>query len=261
MQIIERVRLYKAEREWLTLSREIQLAREIHSRLLPAKPPGIPGYDMTGTSRAARSVGGDFFDFLLRGDRQLTIWLGDVVGKGLPAALLMANLQASIRAQTLTGAPIPTCLERANRSLCHSTASESFASLFYGVLDYQCHRFRYANAGHNAPFLVKRDGSVERPRTGATVLGFFEDWATETAEVTFAPGDLLVIFSDGITEATDADEEQFGEGRLSALVRNVRSRSASGVVEAILEAVNSYTAGLPQCDDMTLVAMRREPEG
>ena len=260
VQIVERMRLYKTEREWLTLTREVELARQIQGHLLPTEPPHVPGYDMAGATRSARTVGGDFFNFLARHDGSLAIWLGDVVGKGLPAAMLMANLQATIRNQTMTGAPEHVYLARANRALCDSTAAESFATLFYGVLDLKRHVVRYANAGHNAPFLLKAEGGCQRLHSGATVLGLFEDWATETAEVRFDPGDLLVVFSDGISEATNARDQQLGEQHLGTLCADLNGHTASEIVSTILDSVLEHTGDTPQSDDMTLVAVRRNPK-
>ena len=261
VQIVERMRLYKTEREWLTLTREVELARQIQSRLVPTEPPHVPGYDMAGVTRSARTVGGDFFSFLPRQDGSLAIWLGDVVGKGLPAAMLMANLQATIRDQTLTGAPEHVYLARANRALCQSTAAESFATLFYGVLDLKRHALRYVNAGHNAPFLLRADGGCQRLHSGVTVLGLFEDWSAKTDEVAFEPGDLLVVFSDGISEATNTQDQQLGERRLGTICDGMNGRAASEALGTILDSVAEHTGNAPQTDDMTLVAVRRNPKG
>jgi sigma-B regulation protein RsbU (phosphoserine phosphatase) len=257
-QVVENARLYEEEQALRRMQEEVRLASEIQLGLLPKASPKIPGYDIAGVSIPAQVVGGDYFDFIPVHQSKLAISLGDVSGKGLAAALLMANLQATIRAQTLLRLPPKECLKRSNSLMFQSTDSHKFATLFYGVLDAESHELCYSNAGHEWPFIFGASGDPVRLDVGGIVLSCMEDFPYEEAVVSLNPGDLLVIFSDGVTEAVNESREEFGEKGLSALIQKNLSESSRGLVEKIVAAVGQHAGNQPQMDDITLVVVRRE---
>ncbi|MBL7075531.1 SpoIIE family protein phosphatase [candidate division KSB1 bacterium] len=257
-QVIENARLLKEEQTLIKMREEIRLAHDIQSNLLPKKPPQLNGYDIAGESIPAQVVGGDYFDFIPVDENRLAFCLGDVSGKGLPAALLMANLQATIRGQTIIKPSPKDCLRHSNKLLYQSTESQKFVTLFYGILDSQKHQLRYSNAGHNSPLLFSEGEEPVPLETGGVVLSFMENFSYDEGVVSFNPGDLLLIYSDGITEAMDAGDEEFGEERLAALVKENMGESASGLIEKVITAVKRHAGDSSQMDDMTLVVIQRE---
>ena len=264
-QVIEAVRLYREEQELQLiqfemnkLHQEMNLAREIQTNLLPKSLPVLPGYDIAGISIPAKQVGGDYYDFIsLPGDR-LVFCLGDVSGKGIPAALLMANLQATLRGQTLGSPCARECLEQSNTLLYNSTDSEKFATLFYAILDIGANRLCYANAGHNYPFLISQKGEIQRLKSIGIPLGFLERFEFSEHSISLQPGDLLVVFSDGISEAMNSFSEEFGEGHIQEIIMTERNKSARTIVQSIVNSVNEYVAGCEQSDDITLICIKRK---
>jgi sigma-B regulation protein RsbU (phosphoserine phosphatase) len=256
-QIVENARLYEEEKAHSLLKQQIQLVSGIQTELLPKTSPDVPGYDIAGRNIPAQTVGGDYFDFIPVEPDQMCVCLGDVSGKGLPASLLMANLQATLRGQTHRDTNPSDCLKRCNSMLYRSTDPEHFATLFCGSLDVEKHSLRYCNAGHNYPFLFSVGKDPLRLETGGIVLGIMEQYPFEQGTVDLSPGDLLVIFSDGITEAINADEVEFGEDKLAELLAAHREDSASELIERTVKAVVDHAAGHPQADDMTMVVLRR----
>jgi len=256
-QVVENARLYEEERLYIKMKEELRLASRIQSDLLPKEPPQIPGYDIAATTIPAEQVGGDYYDFICCHQNRLVVCLGDVSGKGLPASLLMANLQATLRGQALL-TPIPKeCLARANRLLFNSTSPEKFATLFYAVLDLERQSFCYSNAGHERPILVKANGEALRLCTGGLPLGMVDEWVYEDESVDFHSGDLLVVFSDGIGETVDEQGEHFGDERALEVVKANAHFSAGGLMERILDAVRTYSGNSLQSDDRTLVVVKR----
>ena len=241
---------------------ELRLASKIQHDLLPESSPFIPGYDIAGKTIPARMVGGDYFDFIPVGQSRWAICLGDVSGKGLPASLLMANLQATIRGQTSVHDSPSGCLNRSNTLLCRSTGRNKFVTFFYCILDARQHRLHYSNAGHDPPLFFPRWDSGPQPtvrlEAGGTVLGVLEDTSYEEEVILLNPGDLLLLYSDGITEANGDAEEEFGEPRLISVAREHRGDSAVELVERILGSVGAHTGDRPQYDDMTLVVVKRQ---
>ncbi len=256
-QVVENARLYEEERLYIKMKEELRLASRIQSDLLPKERPQIPGYDIAATTIPAEQVGGDYYDFICCHQNRLVVCLGDVSGKGLPASLLMANLQATLRGQALL-TPIPKeCLARANRLLFNSTSPEKFATLFYAVLDLERQSFCYSNAGHERPMLVKANGEALRLCTGGLPLGMVDEWVYEDESVDFHSGDLLVVFSDGIGETVDEQGEPFGDERALEVVKANAHLSAGGLMEKILDAVRTYSGNSLQSDDRTLVVVKR----
>jgi len=256
-QVIENARLLEKEKELTRMEEELRLAREIQMGLLPKEPPRIAGYDIYGISIPAKIVGGDYFDFIPVDGSTMAFCLGDVSGKGMPAALLMSNLQAAVRAQSLTETFCHECMARANTLLCRNTTPEKFATLFYGILDFKGHAVRCCNAGHNFPFLFSGDRDPQLLATGGPVLGFMEGIPFEQVSHPLSPGDLLLAYSDGITEAADKSENQYGEERLAEIIRRNTNLPARELIQKILDDVVHFSANAPQEDDMTLLAIKR----
>lgn len=257
-QVIENARLYEEEQKLIGMQEEVRLAGVIQMELLPGSAPNVPGYDIAGKTIPAQQVGGDYFDFVSVDDHTLAVCLGDVSGKGLPASLLMANLQATLRSQTLATSSASECIRRSNQLLYRSTDPEKFATLFYGILDFAQHRMMYSNAGHENPILFASGADMTRLETGGTVLGVVENFPFEDGVVELSPGDTLVIFSDGITEAFDESDQQFGEKRLIDAVAQHRNEPAESINQHIIEAVTTYAGSAPQADDLTLVVIKRD---
>jgi sigma-B regulation protein RsbU (phosphoserine phosphatase) len=257
-QVIENARLYEEEQALLRIREEMRLARKIQTDLLPRAAPRVLGYDIAGRSIPAELVGGDYYDFIRIDESRLGICLGDVVGKGMPAALLMANVQATLRSQTVRTRSPCECLERSNELLLASTDLERYATLFYGVLNTDDHTISYCNAGHNYPFLLRQDGEPLRLKTGGTVLGCFGTVDYAEDKVTMHPGDVLVIYSDGITEARNAGNEEFGEARLVDVAMRTLGEAAESQILTLIEAVQAHAGETAPTDDMTVVVVKSE---
>jgi len=236
---------------------EIEEARDVERRLLPGEITQVPGYQIAGSSRPAGAIGGDYFDVLKFGEGRVGLCIGDVIGKGIPAALLMSNLQATVRAAGSESTLPQDLCARLNRVVAANTASGKFITFFYAVLDRASKRLAYTNAGHNPPMLVRRDGSCRRLESGGPALGLFEEPGYEQSEVQLAGGDRLLLFTDGVTEAVNAADEEYGEDRLADLVRENRGQSAHELEIAIMDAVHRFSAG-KITDDATLIVVAVE---
>ncbi len=256
-QVIENARLYEEEQALLRMQAEIKLASRIQFDLLPLEPPQIAGYSIAGKTLPAREVGGDYFDFIQIDNHRLAICLGDVSGKGLPASLLMANLQATLRGQTFYTSSPKECIERCNKLLYHSTSPEKFATLFYALLDINQHVLRFCNAGHENPFHVSGKKETGRLKSGGVPLGMFEEIAYEEDAVALEPGDSIVIYSDGVSEAMNENQELFGEEQIASLLEAHRQDTPTGLIERIIATAKTHSAGVPQTDDITIVVIKR----
>jgi sigma-B regulation protein RsbU (phosphoserine phosphatase) len=237
----------------------MRLAYKIQTDLLPGEAPVIDGYDLAGRSIPAKTVGGDYFDFIPLEEHRLAVCLGDVVGKGMPAALLMANLQATLRAQAVDASTAEHCIRRSNRLMFNSTDVDKFVTLFYGILCSETHELRYCNAGHNYPIHVRANGDTSRLTVGGLVLGALEDFDFREAAIPLEPDDVLVVFSDGISEATNENGDEFGEDHLAEIVRLHRGESAARIIESVMQAVREHTGDGQQSDDITIVVIKRLP--
>jgi len=256
--VIENARLYQEEQSLIRLQEEMRLAYEIQVDLLPKSQPVLPGYKIAGKSIPAKDVGGDYFDFIPDGDKILAFCLGDISGKGIPAALLMANLQATLRGQTLMGKDCKDCVSFANEILYHNTAPNKFATLFYGVIDSTKNELSYCNAGHNNPFYFSHDNKLTPLDKGGLIVGIMPSVPYEEEKIPFNSGDLLVIFSDGVTEAMNAAEEEFGEQKLIDLIIKNRHESPENLIDIIINNVKIFTSGQAQSDDITVVIVKRD---
>ena len=247
----------RAEEARYRLSEEMRLARQIQMNLLPKSDPVVPGYDITGTNHPASGVGGDYYDFIYLEDGRLAIGIGDVSGKGLAASMVMANLQATIRSLTNFDPDPKACLERANKLLCRSTDSRTFVSFFYGILDPKENTLVYANAGQDLPVLFSVEHASIPLANRGIALGLKEDTCYRTETVKIKPGDRLLIYTDGITEAMNADMEEFGEEELLRTVSQTPPAVSAGeLVEIILTKVRDHMGYAPQNDDMTVVVLK-----
>jgi phosphoserine phosphatase RsbU/P len=232
--------------------KEIEEAREIQRRLLPSEMPKLSNCQFHAFWKPAREVGGDYFDAIRLTDAAAAFCIADIAGKGLPAALLMSHLQANVRGLAhTTRSPAEMC-SRLNRVALENTRSDRFTTLFYGVLDSMQGSLRYSNAGHVPPIVVRRDGTIVRPSEGGIVLGLFSDAEYTETEIAVGSGDRLVLMTDGITEATNDRDEEFGENRLIRLLLEGRHFSDAELQEKVLEAVTSF-AGRALQDDATLM--------
>jgi sigma-B regulation protein RsbU (phosphoserine phosphatase) len=256
-QVIESARLYQEEQELFKMMGEMNLAQKIQTNLLPAEPPKLEGYEAFGISISAKDVGGDYYDFIFKDTDKMIFCLGDVSGKGMPAALLMANLQATLRGQAMGCSSALDCMKKSNQLLYHSTDLEKYATLFYGVVYFNDHQLIFANAGHNNPFLVSQDGSVQRLETVGIPLGWLEDFDYTEEKVPLIPGDILVTFSDGISESMNSLEEEFEEESILDIIMQNLSASPKEITEKIVAAAQAHAGGAPQADDMTLVVIKR----
>jgi serine phosphatase RsbU (regulator of sigma subunit) len=212
--------------------------------------------EYAGRCVQARDVGGDYYDFLNLGAGRMGIVLADIVGKGIPGALLMANLQADVRSQcAVASQDLPQFLKSVNQAFYESTDEGGYATLFFGDYQDATRLLRFANCGHNPPFLVRSNGTVERLAATAMVLGLFEEWASGVCEVRVGAGDILVIYTDGITEADNSTCEEFGEDRLLQTIRASMALAVPQMVDAILAAAMDFSEGKMR-DDLTLVVAR-----
>jgi len=255
-QIVDNARLYEEEKALSKIREQVRLTAEIQAHLLPRMAPRIEGYEIAGRSVAAQEMGGDYFDYYALPDGAWSVALGDVSGKGLPASLLMANVQGVIRMLSSLNMEPAEVMNRANRLLCHSTPPAKFVTFFFSTLDPASHRLTYSNAGHTPTFHF-HGGGVSRLVTRGAVLGMIETLVCQQDAVTLAPGDVVVIYSDGVTEAVDAAENEFGEQRLIDVVSRHRHASAAEILDALFDAVDAHQFNQPQYDDTTAVVIRR----
>ena len=237
-------------------AREMEIAKQVQARLFPQKLPVLRTLEYVGECLQARHVGGDYYDFLELRSGRMGIVMADIAGKGISGALLMANLQANLRSQYAVALEdLPRLLKSVNRLFYENTSEESYATLFFADYDDASRRLRYANCGHNPPLLMRAGARVERLAPTTTVVGLFLDWECPVGEVTLESGDLLVVYTDGVTEAANSDGEEFGEERLIEVVQAHRLASAGALLKIISAEVQRFSCG-EQADDLTLVVAK-----
>jgi sigma-B regulation protein RsbU (phosphoserine phosphatase) len=245
-----------ARRRDARFSRDYEEARLIQRALLPASMPAMAGCQVAARWTPAAGIGGDCYDVLRFSDTRMAVSIADVVGKGLPAALLMSNLQAAVRAfATASAEPHDVC-SAVNRLLCRNIASGKFVTFCYVVVDLAAGEITYANAGHYPPLLIRADGRLDRLGTTGLVLGVSPDWTYTTGRIDFAAGDRLICFTDGLSEARNAADEEFGEEQLAALAAATPRGSADQLAATLTEAVLTWSGAQVQ-DDATLIVVER----
>lgn len=255
---IEHARLAEVEQAEKILAKDLEQAAIIQRQLLPAGAPSIAGLEIAGYNLPCRTVGGDYYDYLPYPDGRIGVALGDVSGKAMPAALLMTSLHA--RVHVLAEEPVndvAAFMTRLNRGTTAHSPTNRFISFFFSVINPQTGQVQYCNAGHNPPLLVRTDGTVERLETGGMLLGLFAGARFEEGQVVMNPGDTLVIYSDGVSEANNPAGEEFDEERLVQLAIANRDGSAEQLIQAVNQELVKWTAGAPYADDATIVVARR----
>ena len=254
--VIENSRLFGEEQKLLQIQQEIKVAAEIQKNLLPTEIPIIEGYDIYALNIPAKEVGGDYYDFIKISETKTAIALGDVSGKGLPASMLMANLQATLRGQLLFCNCAKDCIGRANNLLYKSTDTSKFVTLFFGILDTENNTLTYCNAGHNEPIFLqnKKENKLDK---GGMILSIMEDIVYEEEIINFEIGSTLIVFTDGITEAMNEQEEEYGEGRLYNLIESQSDLGSKQLAEEILRDVRNFSSAIPQSDDITMMIIKR----
>lgn len=257
-QIIENARLYEEEKALVSMKEQVKLAAQIQQDLLPKQPPQLAGYDIAACSIAAQMVGGDYFDFVHVHDGRWAVCLGDVSGKGLPASLLMATLQATLRGQTALDQAVRETIARSNRLIYQSTDPEKFATLFYAILDASHGGLAFCNAGHEYPMLFK-PGTAAPARlvTGGMALGVVEEFPYEEDVARMDPGDTLIVYSDGISDAVNEFDQPFGEERLQKAVTEHAGERAADIMKHVVDAVKAHERDTPRIDDLTLIVVKR----
>lgn len=254
---IENARLFREAIEKQRLEDELAIAREIQQGLLPAKLPVIPGFETAAVNVSSKQVGGDYYDVVPIHNDQFIMVIGDVAGKGTPAALLMANVQASLRAFAPMGLSLSDATRRINDLTTLNTGQDKFITFFWGSLNVVTREFRYVNAGHNPPFLLRANGTIERLDIGGIILGLMKTLTPyQEGSVILGPGDVVVMFTDGVSEAMNAQEEDFTEDRLEEVLKQVREMSPAEIIEQIQLALEGHTQGTPQSDDITMLVFK-----
>ena len=254
---IEHARLNEIEAAERAMAQEMEQAGLIQQGLLPAAPPPVAGMDVAGRTAACRTVGGDYYDFLSFPDGRLGLLVGDVAGKGMPASLLMTSLQARVQVLFEDADNLAPKISRLNKHTCANCPEGRFITFFMTIADPATGDLIYTNAGHNPPLIVRHGGGFDQLQGGGLILGIMPMAPYTEAKAKMEPGDILVMYSDGVTEAVSPKDEDFGEERLAELVASMRDRPASEIVGAIHSAVAAFTEGAPAADDITVVVARR----
>jgi sigma-B regulation protein RsbU (phosphoserine phosphatase) len=239
----------------LRQEQEASEAKEFQKRLMPAVVPQIAGYDVAATTQSVRFIGGDYYDIVQINDTQTAFCIADVAGKGLPGALLMSNLQAALKPLIRENVNPDEVCSRLNHTLCEIMPTNRFVSLFYGVLDSEKNLLTYCNAGHNPPLLMRADGKICELQNSGAILGRFPDWQYTQRSQHLSCGDILLLFTDGVVEACDENEEPFGEQRLLQLTREANDCNAATRLERLSEAISAHCGGKFQ-DDATLIVLQ-----
>jgi len=255
-QIIENARLLEEERNLRMMQEEMRLAKITQKNLLPKELPYLKGYQISVITLSAKEVGGDYYDFIQIDNNHFAFCLGDVTGKGMSAAMLMANMQAALRSQLLNGCSCTDSLVNSNNLLCVSTEPTKFVTLFLGILNSDTNEICFSNAGHDPPFHFTKNG-LTILQTGGMLLGAFPDSQYEQGKIIMEPGNLLILFSDGITEAMNENNKEFGEEKLLAVIEPNKDADPELLIDKIISEVEKHSGSTPQSDDMTLMVIKR----
>ena len=245
-----------------SLKGDLAVAGEIQQAILPSKFPPFPDLvdklDIFASMTPAKDVGGDFYDFFQIDKERIGFIIADVSGKGIPAALFMAVSRTLIRSTGLRGIPSNECIAYANRLLCGESLDSMFVTVFYGIYNIETGQIDYTNAGHNPPYLLRKNNSVEAlPLSQNFIVGVFEDFVYTSSKLQLDPGDALILYTDGVTEAFNEQKQQFGESGLEKTLKSVPGAGSEEIIEAIKEDVSEFSGNEPQSDDITILTLKR----
>jgi len=254
---IENARLALVEEAERIMKRDLSQAAEIQGRMLPAEAPLVPGTDLAGFNVPCRTVGGDYYDFFPYADGRLGLTLGDVSGKGMPASLMMMALHARVQVLAEDPGNLDAFMTRLNKTTCANCPSNRFITFFFCVLDPATGDLAFANAGHNPPIIIRKSGEAQMLEGGGPVLGIIPFAPYKEMRAHLDTGDMLVIYSDGVTEANNVNHEEYDEPRFIEVLRANRGKTAAEIVAAVTRSLNEFAAGAPQADDITLVVAKR----
>lgn len=254
---IENARLYEQEKEKIAMERDMIAAGEVQKALFPSKLPAISGYSIAAINLPAKNTSGDLYDFVELDSGNLIFALGDVSGKGLPASIIMAYLQSLLHSFPEIFQDTSVCTYQFNNNIERFSSSTKYVTLFFGKLDTTSHTISYTNAGHEHPILLRKN-STERLTAGGLPLGLFPGSEYQEAQINIDPGDLLVIFSDGVTDAFSSEKASFTEDRLKKLVTENRDLEPQKLVQLICEQIQIFVQDVPQFDDITVMILKRD---
>ena len=257
-EIIQNRRSQEEHDQLISIRQDLNTAREIQQAILPKTFPPFPGrtdFGIYASMVAAKEVGGDFYDFFMIDSERLGFVIGDVSGKGVPAAIFMAVSRTLIRATGLKGLPADECMNYVNNLLCNESVSCMFVTVFYGILNTATGEVEYVNGGHNPPYVLSGTGIRKVPMTGGPILGCLEDFNYQSKKLQLMPGDRLFLYTDGVTEAFNVDDKVYGDERLESYLRSRLSFTIEDVVKESMQDVNTYSAGMAQSDDITYLAI------
>ena len=250
----------KSRDQLIAIQQELDIATAIQTSILPQKFPAFPDrqqLDIYAKMITAKEVGGDFYDFFAIDKNRIGFTVGDVSGKGVPAAMFMAVSRTLLKSTALKGIPPDECLRSINNILEEESPANMFVTIFYGVLDTRSGAVEYCNGGHNLPCLLHRDGSVEKLRNiGGVFVGAFKDMEFESKVMILQPGETLVLYTDGVTEAADVKDEMFDDKRLEKCLQSLHAEPVQEIPNRVITAVKEFSSGVPQSDDITVLALR-----
>ncbi len=253
---VENIDLHSEMLEKQRIEEDIKLARDIQTNLLPRSCPRGDRFEFAGYNLPSREVGGDYYDFIPIADGKIGVVIGDISGKGIPAAILMSNLQATFRVSAVHAASPSEAMRIVNNQIVQTTAVEKFATVFYGVFDPKRFLFHYTNAGHNCPVYRHIEGGITFLREGGLVVGVMENAQYRSKQIALIPGDTLLFYTDGVTEARNGDDEEFGENRMIAAMERPGNGSAQSILDSVLDAVHDFSVTDSLPDDLTLVVLK-----
>ena len=253
---IENARLAEIEQTERIMQRELSQAAEIQGRMLPDKAPTVTGADLAGFNVPCRTVGGDYYDFFPYSDGRVALALGDVSGKGMPASLMMMALHARVQVLAEDPGNLAGFMTRLNKATCAKCPANRFITFFFCVFDPKTGELTFANAGHNPPIVIRASGEAEMLKDGGCVLGILPIAPYSEMRIQLQKGDMLVLYSDGVTEANDVNQNEYDEERFIEVLKQHRTEPAAEIVKAVQKSLSEFAAGAPQADDITLVVAR-----
>jgi sigma-B regulation protein RsbU (phosphoserine phosphatase) len=255
---LERERLFHEYMEKQKMEEQLNLARDIQRHLWPRHLPNLPGYSIIGQSKPALEVGGDYYDFIPLDDGKFAFVIGDVSGKGVGAGLIMATLRATLRTQFAQHTDIDRAIQLVNKAVTNDTRPTEFVTMFLAILDPVTHVLTYVNAGHNPPYIVDEDGTLTELNAGGPVVGILHPMIFESRSVEMKPGSVLLLYTDGVTEAENAAGDQFEEAALQAFLKEHISDTIDGIHKNLMNAIEAFQGDADQADDITIIFLKRD---